>query len=214
MRIQTTKTRMFIFAALAATVTFGVVGQPALAAAPQFHISVIGHVPAQVSPDPAAPTIFQLATNFGTLAPVDGSGNDEWPCFTGGSDADCSSIPAGGLVVGVPTYTVSLADCLNPNVACIWGYEAVEDDNPSTTEAFKWGLRMTQGDSVILDTGMLNFGPNTPNAIYVIGGNLDVGPGNCAVGTCAAPVAGKATATTYTWVGKSVVLGHATINFQ
>jgi len=214
MKNRTTKIRMFTFAACAAVVAFGAGGQEALAAAPQFHISVIGHVPAQVSPDPAAPTIFQLATNFGTLAPVDGSGYDEWPCFTGGSDADCSSIPAGGLVVGVPTYTVELANCLNPRVACIWGYEAVEDDNPSTTESFKWGLRIAQGDSVILDTGILNFGPNTPNTIQVIGGNLYVGPGNCAVGTCVSPVAGKATATTYTWVGASVTVGHAAINFQ
>ena len=214
MKNQTTKIRMFMFAALAVIVPFGMVGQPALATAPQFQAKVIGHVPAQVSPDSAAPTIFQLATNFGTLAPVDGSGYDEWPCFTGGSDPDCSSIPAGGLVVGVPTYTVELANCLNPNVACIWGYEAVEDDNPSTTEAFKWGLRIAQGGSVILDTGILNFGPNTPNTIQVIGGNLYVGPGNCAVGTCVSPVAGKATATTYTWVGASVTVGHAAVNFQ
>jgi hypothetical protein len=211
-----TNIRTFMFAALAVIVAFGAGGRQALAEAPHFHLSVIGHVPAQVSPDPAAPTIFQLVTNFGTLAPIDGSGNDEWPCYTGDpiNWPDCSSIPAGGLVIGVPTYTVSLANCLDPNVACIGGEEVVEDDNPSTTEAFKWALRITQGDSIILDTGKLNFGPNMPNTIQVIGGNLYVGPGNCATGTCVAPVAGQATATTWTWVGKSVAVGHATINFQ
>jgi hypothetical protein len=207
---------MFTFAALAAAVAFGVGGRPALAAAPQFHMSVIGHVPAQVSPDSAAPTIFQLVTNFGALAPIDGSGNYEWPCLTGDpiNYPDCSSMPAGGLVIGLPTYTVPLANCLDPNVACIGGEEVVEDDNPSTTKNFNWGLRITQGDAVILDTGMLNFGPNMPNTIQFIGGNLYVGPGNCATGTCVAPVAGKATATTYTWVGTSVAVGHATLNFQ
>ena len=216
MNNQTTKIRMFTFAALAVIGPFGMVGQPALARAPQFQAKVIGHVPAQVSPDPAAPTIFQLVTTFGTLAPIDGSGNDEWPCLTGDAVKwpDCSSIPAGGLVIGLPTYTVSLANCLDPNVACIGGVEVVEDDNPSTTKDFNWALRITQGDAVILDTGELNFGPNMPNTIQFIGGNLYVGPGNCATGTCVSPVAGKATATTWTWVGKSVVVGHATINFQ
>jgi len=209
-----------MFAAIAVIVAFAVGGHPALAAAPQFHRSVIGHVPAQVSPDTTdttAPTIFQLVTTFGTLAPIDESGdNYAWPCLTGDpiNNPDCSSIPAGGLVIGLPTYTVSLANCLDPNVACIAGVEVVEDDNPSTTKDFNWGLRITQGDAVILDTGMLNFGPNMPNTIQFIGGDLNVGPGNCAVGTCVAPVAGKATATTYTWVGTSVAVGHATINFQ
>ena len=218
-----TKIRMLMFAAIAVIVAFGVGGHPALAAAPQFHRSVIGHVPAQVSPDTTAPTIFQLVTTLGTLAPIDGSGNDEWPCLTGDAVKwpDCSSIPAGGLVIGLPTYTVSLANCLDPNVACIGGVEVVEDDNPSTTKDFNWALRITQGDAVILDTGELNLGPNMPNTIQFIGGNLYVGPGNCATGTCVSPVAGKATATTWTWVGKSgecdgkaVVVGHAAINFQ
>jgi hypothetical protein len=53
-----------------------------------------------------------------------------------------------------------------------------------------------------------------PNTIQFIGGNLYVGPGNCAIGTCVAPVPGVATATTWTWVGDSVTVGHATINFQ
>ena len=211
-----TKIRMLMFSAIAVIVALGVGGHPALAAAPQFHRSVIGHVPAQVNPDTTAPTIFQLVTNFGTLAPIDGSGNYEWPCLTG--DAidwpDCSSIPAGGLVIGLPTYTVSLANCLDPNVACIGGLEVVEDDNPSTTKDFNWALRITQGDAVILNTGALDFGPNMPNTIQFIGGNLYVGPGNCAIGTCVAPVPGVATATTWTWVGDSVTVGHATINFQ
>ena len=142
-----TKTRMFMFAAIAVIVAFGVGGHPALAAAPQFHRSVIGHVPAQVSPDTTGPTILQLVTTLGTLAPIDGSGNYEWPCLTGDpiNWPDCSSIPAGGLVIGLPTYTVSLANCLDPTVACIGGVEVVEDDNPSTTKNFNWGLRITTG---------------------------------------------------------------------
>jgi len=203
---------MFLLAALAVVAVFGLCGA-AYAESP-LHAIWIGPSRAAVTDNAASTVLFQLATGASNnLAPDDGAGGTYWPCFTGYSNwPDCVSIPAGGVVIGQPSYTQSLSNCAT-GAACLWVYWFVEDDVTSTKPSFNFSVTITQGSSTILQTGMISGGANAPG-IYIVSGNIAVGPGNCATATCVAPVAGPATITTVTAVGKQKVAGKATINFE
>jgi hypothetical protein len=165
----------------------------------------------------------QLMSGFGVLPPVDGAGNDEWPCFPGGgnpNDADCASIAAGGIVLGAPAYTRALDFCnantsTSPNCGQIfWFYE---DDTGNSTDDLVVSIVVKQGKNFVLDTGPFNFGPNpfTAGAVIVISDDVafgtlgQTGPGNgfCAGSTesCINPVKGVASVTVTTTVGTSTI---------
>ncbi|MGC9950540.1 MAG: hypothetical protein ABSF64_29590 [Bryobacteraceae bacterium] len=203
-----TTLRFLLFAALSATAALG--------AAARLHIAAIGRVRAQANPDAAA-TLFQLATGAGDLAPGDASGNSEWPCFTGNATVwpDCSSIPAGALVIGQPMYTVSLAKCTaSTTVPCVWLYYIVDDEDTGTLTGLDCSIKVTQGSAVIFDTGTMSYGPNAPN-LYIVSANVAFGPGNCpSTETCVAPAAGTAKITATTSVGQYKAIGETTIEFQ
>jgi hypothetical protein len=201
-----TKIRMFMFAALAVIVAFGVCGQPVLAATPHFQVKVVGpssgQVGEEVSPDVSS-KVYELASGVSdSIPPLDGSGFPDWPCFTGGSDPDCSSIPAGGVVVSYPQYTLSLADAVAGDA--IWIYWWIEDDNASTKKPLNASITITQGTgaglTTILQTGDFSLGNNVQGSV-IISGAVGVGVGNCATATCVAPVAGRTTMKIDTWVG-------------
>ncbi len=210
-----TKIRMFAFAALAVIVALGVAGQ-AFAVDPHFKVVTVGPVAGHtdVVPD-AASKVHQLMTNMGVAAPADASDLPTWPCFTGGSDPDCSSITAGGLVVGIPFYTWSLSGCTSSSEACGQIFWAFETDVPSTTAKIEITLNVTQGSNTIYSTGSapIDVGDN-PGKGYmeIISGNVGFGVGDCGAGvTCVAPVAGAATITTTTKIGTSTATGKAVI---
>jgi hypothetical protein len=216
LRTKMKRLRMFAFAALAVVVALGVSGQ-AFAVDPHFKIVTVGPVAGHTSDaEPqAASQVHQLMTNMGVAAPADSSGDATWPCFTGGSDPDCSSIAAGGLVVGIPFYTWSLSSCTSSSAACGQIYWAFETDVASTKAPIEITLNVTQGSNVIYSTGSapLNVGPN-PGKGYmeIISGNVGFGVGDCGAGvTCVAPVAGAATITTTTKIGTSTATGKAVI---
>ncbi len=107
-----------------------------------------------------------LFYGFSVLPPTDGSGLDEWPCqpTSGSNSADCSSIADGGLVVGIPYYTWSYADCdasSSTSTNCgqvLWSYE---DDTGDNTDDLVVSVVAKQGTAFLLDTGSTNLGVNS-----------------------------------------------------
>jgi hypothetical protein len=211
---------MFMFGALSAIAVFGICGQQALALEPHFRIATIGRQPvAEAVPEAATSQVHQGITGMGVAPPLDAGGGDTWPCFTGGTDVDCSSIAAGGLVVGVPAYTWSLTGCTSSTNACGQIYWTFETDVANTKAPMEVSITVTQGTTTkttIASTGTVDIGPN-PGAgfIEVISDDIAFGPGDCATGTtCGTPVAGAATITIITTIGKSKAEGVAQITLQ
>jgi hypothetical protein len=223
-----TKSRLFLVLASLAIVAFFICGQQALAQNPHhLQIRALPATHANGTHPPKGPNekkvLQQLAAGFGVIPPIDGSGNDEWPCFPNGgnpNDADCASIAPGGVVLGAPAYTQSLADCDAsasgaPNCGQVfWFYE---DDTGDNVDDLVVSIVIKQGKNYILDTGDFNFGPNpfAAGSVIVISDDVafgtygQTGPGNgaCAGSTesCVNPIKGIATATITTTVGTSTI---------
>jgi hypothetical protein len=229
------KSRCFQVLTLTALLACMVCGQQALAESPH-HFQIRAANANAVNPAKGAKekaVLEQLSSGFGVLPPVDGNGNDEWPCFPNqnSNGADCSQIAAGGVVIGTPAYTQSYADCdANtsgaPNCGQVfWFYQ---DDTGDSTDDLVVSIVVKQGKNYILDTGPYNFGPNpfggTPGTVVVISddtafGTLgETGPGNGFCGgsteTCSNPVPGAASATVTTTVGKSTIKATIDMFFQ
>jgi hypothetical protein len=203
-----------MFAALAVIVAFSVCGQQAYAEGIQLHVAAAGNsLPAgAVTPDVSS-KVYQLSAGVSdSIPPGSSSSNPIWPCFTGGSDPNCSSLPAGAVVEPYPMYTLSLADAAAGDV--IWLYWWFEDDNASKTKQLEGSITITQGASTILQTGTLDFGDNIQGSV-IVSGTAVVGVGQCATATCVEPVSGKATMTVETWVGTGAhVTGKAIFQFK
>jgi hypothetical protein len=217
------KSRLFHVLACCALVAFFVCGQPAFAQNVhhlQARVVNPGGAHAQAKTEKKA--LEELSSGFGVLPPVDGGGNDEWPCFPNqnANGADCSTIATGGVVIGQPAYSQSLSACdANSDSATncgqvFWFYE---DDTGDTTDDLVVSIVVKQGKNYVLDTGPFNFGPNPfpAGSVIVISddaafGTLgETGPGNgyCAgsTETCANPVKGVASVTVTTTVGTSTI---------
>lgn len=164
---------------------------------------------------PVAPNLYPMNSEFVYLPPKDGQGNDEWPCFGGENQADCSNIALGGVVLGTPQYVWPLASCdadVNgaPNCGQInWFYE---DDSGDTTDHLFLSLKVKQNGKYILDVGPVDYGVNPFAGMQVViyfdaafGTLGQTGPGNgfCAgtKKTCVNPQQGLATAVATTTVG-------------
>ncbi len=219
-----TKSRMFQGFTSIAIVVFFVCGQQAVA---QHHLQF--RVVPGVHADKADPlkakekaVMEQLSSGFGFLPPVDGGGNDEWPCFPNqnANGADCSTISAGGVVIGQPAFTQSLSACdanTGTSTNCGQFFSFYEDDTGDNTDDLVVSIVVKQGKNYILDTGIVNLGinPFPAGSIVVIyddaafGTLAQTGPGNgyCAgsTETCINAVAGKATATFTITVGTSTI---------
>ncbi len=226
-----TKSRFFQLLAMLAIVVICVSGQQALAQNPHhLQIRVVPGVHADRALGKTEKKALEpLSYGFGVLPPVDGGGNDEWPCFPNqnANGADCSQISTGGVVIGTPAYTQSLSNCDANNSGAtncgqvFWFYE---DDTADTTDDLVVSIVVKQGKNYVMDTGPFNFGPNpfgsTPGSVIVISddtafGTLgQTGPGNgfCAGSTesCVNPVKGVATVTVTTTVGISTI--HSSFN--
>jgi len=231
-----TKSRLFLLIASFAIVVFCVCGQPALAENPhhlQARLVSSGQAGPRAERVQGYDELFQLASGFGVLPPVDGSGFDEWPCFPNPANSnypDCSTISNGGVVIGVPAYTWSYTACdgnsaTSTNCGQIfWFYE---DDTNDNTDPLIVSIEVKQGSDVILDTGnvtLANPNPFAPGSVIVISddvtfgslGETGKGNGECA-GTkviCKDPLQGLAVVTVTTKVGPSKISNKFNINLQ
>jgi hypothetical protein len=237
---------------------------------PHFQIKVLPRATADVTPTPAltpAANLYALQAAFTQGYPTPGAnadGTDIWPCFGNSStpNTDCPTIgnpsitfPSGAAALGAPAYVWQLA---NPG-ANGYGCDAdtngtsntsylpcgqtetwYEDDTNDSTDELLYEIEVTQGSTVIADSGEVDFGPNTfggltPPADVIIYGDQNFGTwpgagsgkntGNCdadfnypltaaanpgatyvveANKTCGNPVAGAATLSAVTEVGKPV----------
>ena len=227
-----TKSRLFQVIASLAIVVFLVCGQQALA---QHHLqarTMSGTHQGAVKPAAGFDELFQLSSGFGALPPVDGNGNDEWPCFPNPANAnfpDCSNIATGGVVLGTPAYTWSLASCdanAGTNTNCGQIFWLYEDDTNDNTDPLIVSITVKQGTEYVLDTGSVNLGTNPFPAGSVIVISDDVAFGtlgqtgknngfcNGSKKVCVNPVAGIATVTLSTKVGASKITTHFNINLQ
>jgi|HubBroStandDraft_6_1064221.scaffolds.fasta_scaffold00203_3 hypothetical protein len=215
-----TKSRLFQLLATLALAAFFACGRPALAQEKPYHAHVRIVPKSGVHANVVeAKTLKPLFANFGALPPTDGTGADEWPCFSG--EPDCTGIAPGGVVIGLPFYTQSLAACDDDSSAyapcgqILWFYE---DDTGNNTSHLIASVVVKQGKEFILDTGPLDFGANQSPAGGLVLVYLDMafgtlgdptGPGNgfCAgsTETCVNPVKGEATVTITTTVGTSTI---------
>jgi hypothetical protein len=227
------KSRCFQVLVLAAILACIVCVQQALAESPH-HLQIRA-----VNADGAHPlkgakekkVLEQLSSGFGVLPPVDGGGNDEWPCFPNqnANGADCSSIATGGVVIGTPAFTQSFSACdadSDSSTNCGQIFSFYEDDTGDNNDDLVVSIVVKQGKNYIMDTGSVDLGPNpfSPGTVIVISddtafGTLgQTGPGNgyCAgsTETCVNPVPGKATATFTITVGISTIKASVDMFFE
>jgi hypothetical protein len=217
------KSRLFHALAICAMVAFFICSQQAFAQnVHHLQVRVVNPGGAHAQAKTEKKALEQLSSGFGVLPPVDGGGNDEWPCFPNqnANGADCSQIATGGVVIGQPAYSQSLSACdansdSSPTCGQIfWFYE---DDTGDTTDDLVVSIVVKQGKNYIMDTGPFDFGPNPfpAGSVVVIYddtafGTLGAsGPGNgfCAgsTETCVNPVKGVASVTITTTVGTSTI---------
>ncbi|MGH6890067.1 MAG: hypothetical protein ACREHF_12880 [Rhizomicrobium sp.] len=177
---------------------------------------------------PVAPNLYRMNAEFVYLPPQDGQGNDEWPCFGGQNQADCSNVALGGVVLGTPQYVWPLANCdanMNgaPNCGQInWFYE---DDTNDTTDHLFLTVKVKQHSKYVLDVGPIDYGVNPFAGMQVViyddtafGTLGQSGPGNgfCAgtTETCVNPHSGPAVAEITTTVGTYTTTQKFRIYFQ
>lgn len=211
-----------MFAALAVIVAFGVRGQAqAQAVAGQNqHAKLTMASPIQptedMTPDLEAqlfgvvnhPPLVGGSLAMGVIPPLDGSGDDEWPCFGGG--ADCSAIASGGYVSGYPNVGWSKSGCNNKACAqLIWWVLLNSSD---TTDDVIITIEVKQGTKVINYSGPIDFGPQAAGTYYLTDDYLGFGTKECASGeTCGKASTGLATMTATIQVGSSSA--HSTLTF-
>ena len=217
-----TKTRMFMFAALAVIVALGVCGQ-VQAQELQIHpgkFTIVGRVPVvqDAAPDVAIPALLGEDLSMAVIPAADGSGNPYWPCFTGSSSQpDCDTIPSGGVVTGVPYLTWSKTTCTAkvataPCAELTWWFQ---DDSTDVTDDLIVTLKAIQGAKTLW-TDILNAGPNPFSGyIIVLTDGIAFGPGDCLNGgTCKKPAAGEVTLEATVTVGTESATQHQIIGLQ
>jgi hypothetical protein len=197
-----TRLRMYQCAVLALIVAFCAFGQLAVAqsaprTAPHYVVKAVPHTPSSgahpnftITKD-LYPTWAAFAgTPVGEISNTDGT--DGWPCFGGGSspNPDCPTIgdptvnfPTNGLAIGAPSYTWSLSNCNATSTTtppCGQTETWYEDDTNDSADFLTYSIEATQGTSIIADSGVVVFGPNTfgglsPAANVIIYGDQNFG---------------------------------------
>ncbi len=187
------KVRVLLLSALALVLACGILGQQALAqdgaGSLKIHAISTGHATPGIS-DLASPGMYQGIVAMGPNQPDDG----DWPCFAG--NAGCPDIAAGGLVVGVPVQVWPLASA---NGQVYWTFETTTSSGKA-----KVSIKVTQGATTIFSLSG-NIPGIATDTIYAI--SLD---GVSFTGA----VAGPATITTTTKIGKTTIKGTAKIVLQ
>jgi len=164
-----------------------------------------------LNPNAKEPAMTMGVVAFGTYPPTDSSGNSEWPCFTGGSDPNCSTIPAGGVILGVPYQDWSVSACnVGPGAACGQIYWSFTSNHASGTVMVSETI--TQGTKTIYQSGTTNLGMGTAPFQSWVWDEIGMGPNACS--GCVAVVKGPARITVTATVGSVTVTGHAPLIMQ
>jgi len=192
-----TRSRLFQALVLVALVAFFACSQLAVAQEkPHYQIKVLprmnSDVP-QVNPGPPA-NLYGLGQAFTAFA-LDSNSADAWPCFgnTASPSPDCSTIQDGGVVVGIPSYVWSFANCdadtngtSNTKYVPCGQTETWYEDDSGTGNTFDltYLLTATQVQSgvtkYLVDSGTVDFGPNpfggaTPPSDVIVFGDQNLG---------------------------------------
>ena len=206
---------LLAFAALA----FGsssAIAAPHIGAYPTAHSDTSPGIPS------AGPGLYGIIADFGVLPPSD---SGDWPCYAGGSE--CSTIAAGGLVIGAPNFYWSLAACDaksdKDTSACGQLFWLYQDNTNDTTDDLVVSVEAMQGKNHILDLSY-DFGANSGAGTFYVWWDVafgtigeKTGPGNgwCeGETTCSNPKAGLANVAITTSVGSYSVTQKFQINFQ
>ena len=145
---------------------------------------------------------------LGTYPPLDSSGNDYWPCFTGGTDPDCSSIPAGGIVIGTPYQEWNPTTCNSGACAQVfWSFTSLTVSGTVTVSE-----TITQGTNTIYQSGSTDLGAGTAPFLSFVWDEIGTGPGACS--GCVAATKGAAKITTTVTIGGTTLTGHATVYME
>ena len=171
-----TRSRLFQALVLVALVAFFACSQLAVAQEkPHYQIKVLPRMSSdapQVNPAPPA-NLYGLDQAFTAFA-LDSNSADAWPCFgnTASPSADCSTIQDGGVVVGVPSYVWSFANCdadtngtSNTSYVPCGQTETWYEDDSGTGATFDltYVITATQVQSgvkqYLVDSGTVDFGP-------------------------------------------------------
>jgi len=161
-----------------------------------------------VSPDAKTDAITMGMLSMGTYPPADGEGNDYWPCFTGGSDADCSSIPAGALVIGIPYQDWNISACTSG----VCGQIYLSFTSNHETGDVMVSETITQGSSTVYQSGTTNLGPGTAPFMSIVWDDIAMGPIACS--GCVDPVKGPATIKATVTINSVTVSRSASIIMQ
>jgi len=204
-----TKTRVFLFAALALVLASGALRQLATAANGPRIRAILRHgsgVPFGVTPE-ATPT---AASGITAMGPI----NTAWPATCGTGGTGCASDPSGTMLIGAPEELWSAATCTSTTIACGQIYNFVVSN--TAKGAWSVGVEVKQGTKVIYDTGLQSTGSTfAAGDIGYSSADVAFGPGDCVTGvTCVAPVAGAATITFTNKIGKVTVTGTQAITLQ
>jgi hypothetical protein len=186
-----------------AAVAPGIGGHWALAGEPHAR-----SFPLSTAPDATEPAMAMGIVAFGSLPPTDSLGAPEWPCFTGGADADCASMPAGGVVVGMPYQYWNIKGCTTGT--CGQVYWSFSSNSASGTVMVSETI--TQGSNIIYQSGITNFGQGTAPFVTFVWDEIGFGPNACS--GCVAPVKGAAKITTTATIGTVTITGHAFMILQ
>jgi hypothetical protein len=189
------KTRVSLFAALALTVVFGVCAQQSQAHPimwPKGHFQMFSASHYGVLPPGLdAGGLYQ---GIVAMAPLPPAGTNDWPCFAG--DAACSTVAAGGLVIGQPQQ-VWPAKCDK----C--GQIFFTFETGQLSGECKVSISVMQGDNILLRTSMTKVGNVLPNQIVTI-----------PMTTSFSGKPGPAVISTTTKVGAMTIHGKTTIYLQ
>ena len=164
-------------------------------------MTTMDHMAQGISPNATA-GVFVGMTGW-ALPPVSAGPPASWPCFA--PNAPCTSDPAGGLLIGIPLQQWPISGSTNCTlVACGQIFSTYETTTGKGSVSIS--ITIKQGATTIFSFSQSKIGTIAANQIGIVdltGVQLD-----------ATAVAGNATITVTTTVGKAKVTGTAVVVLQ
>src|SRR5450631_3976044 len=191
------RTRVFFHGAFAAMIAFGICGGGQLKAqdaAGSVYVVRVGQV--DVIPEDgfdAGAGLYQGIVAAGVNPPVVGP-PPTWPCFGGGGDAPCSSLPAGGFVVPFPLQVIGV----NTSGEIVSTFSTTTATGTATLT-----IKVTQGSKTIF-SNTVSFSVSANGIWYAYVENVKL----------SGAAKGTATVTVTTTVGATTITGKTALHIQ